>query len=60
MRAAPLTPAEVAQIVIRKVRENEAIGLDRKAAVLMAASFYGADPAKLAELVPPVAAAKAA
>lgn len=54
MQAVPLTPQEVVSVVTRKVRAYEAIGLDREAAVLAAASCYGAVPVKLAELVPPV------
>lgn len=60
MRALPLTLAEVANVVTRKVRGYEAIGLGREGAILMAASVYEADPAKLAELVPPRVAESAA
>lgn len=54
MHTVPLTPGEAVSAVTRKVREYEAIGLDREAALLVVAFSCGADPSKLAVLVPSV------
>jgi len=54
MRGVPLTPQEVVNVVTRKVRGYEAIGLGHDGAVLMTATTFKADPAKVAKLVPPL------
>ena len=53
MRPLPLTRAEVINVLTRKVRHFEGIGLDRDAAVLMTASAFKTEPHKVVDLVPP-------
>jgi hypothetical protein len=54
MRAAPLTPQEVVNLVKRQVRQFEQAGLSHDAAVLMCATTIQVEPYKVAALAPPL------
>jgi hypothetical protein len=54
MHGVPLTHQEVVNVVTRKVRGYEAIGLGHDGAVLMTATTFKTDPSKVADLVPPL------
>lgn len=52
MHGPPLTRTEVVNVLTRKVRHYEEVGLDRHAAVLMTAATFKTEPCKVAELIP--------